>query len=48
MRPKLLIEMNLSAAWVESLSGEGWEAVHWSEVGDPRATDREIMDWAVA
>jgi len=48
MRPKLLIDMNLSPEWVESLSWEGWEAVHWSDVGDPRATDREIMDWAVA
>lgn len=48
MRPKLLIDMNLSPDWVDSLSREGWEAVHWSEVGEPRATDREVMDWAVA
>ncbi|MCY3607343.1 MAG: DUF5615 family PIN-like protein [Acidimicrobiaceae bacterium] len=44
----MLIDMNLSPEWVDSLSKEGWEAVHWSEVGDPRATDREIMDWALA
>ena len=24
----------------------GWEAAHWSEMGDPRATDRTIMAWA--
>ena len=22
--------------------------MHWSDVGDPRASDRGIMDWAVA
>ncbi len=22
--------------------------MHWSDVGDPRASDRDIMDWAVA
>ncbi len=26
----------------------GWQAVHWSDVGDPRASDRDIMNWAVA
>ena len=47
MRPKLLLDMNLSPEWVPMLQAQGWEAVHWSTVGDPRATDREIMDWAV-
>jgi predicted nuclease of predicted toxin-antitoxin system len=45
---KLLLDMNLSPAWVAELAARGWEAVHWSTVGDPRATDREIMDWAKA
>ena len=22
--------------------------MHWSEVGDPRASDRDVMDWAMA
>ena len=48
MRPKLLLDMNLSPEWVPMLRPQGWEAVHWSTVGDLRATDREIMDWAAA
>ncbi len=43
---KLLIDMNLSPDWVEVLRRHGWEAVHWSTVGDPRAPDHVIMDWA--
>ncbi len=45
---KLLVDMNLSPEWVSALGQEGWQAVHWSTVGDPRATDRAIMDWATA
>lgn len=47
MRPVLLVDMNLSPAWAPTLQRHGWEAVHWSDIGDPRASDREIMDWAV-
>jgi predicted nuclease of predicted toxin-antitoxin system len=43
---KLLLDMNLSPDWIPVLQGHGWEAVHGSTVGDPRATDRVIMDWA--
>lgn len=43
---KLIIDMNLPPDWVEALAQEGLEAIHWSEVGDPRAADRVIMDWA--
>ena len=46
MSPLLLLDMNLSPAWVEVLKKRGWLAVHWSAVGDPHASDREIMDWA--
>jgi predicted nuclease of predicted toxin-antitoxin system len=45
---KLLIDMNLSPEWVSVLESNGWEALHWSSVGDPRASDRTIMDWARA
>ena len=48
MRPALLLDMNLSPDWVTVLQRHGWQAVHWSEVGDARASDREIMDWAAA
>lgn len=43
---KLVIDMNLSPRWAEILARHGWHAVHWSHVGDPRATDHTIMEWA--
>jgi predicted nuclease of predicted toxin-antitoxin system len=43
---KLLIDMNLSPAWVKELQSQGWQAVHWSSTGAPAAMDRTIMDWA--
>ena len=46
MKVKLLLDMNLSPEWVSVLERHGWGAVHWSMVGDPHASDREIMDWA--
>ena len=46
MRLKLLIDMNLSPKWVQVLWEHGWQAVHWSSIGDPSASDEEIMDWA--
>jgi predicted nuclease of predicted toxin-antitoxin system len=45
---KILIDMNLSPDWVDALTRHGWAAVHWSTVGDPRAADSAIMDWARA
>ncbi|HAV61825.1 MAG TPA: hypothetical protein DCY13_05630 [Verrucomicrobiales bacterium] len=45
---KLVVDMSLSPQWVTTLREAGWEAEHWSAIGDPRAADREIMDWAVA
>ena len=43
---KILIDMNLSPQWTAVLKRHGWEAAHWSEIGDPRATDRTILTWA--
>jgi predicted nuclease of predicted toxin-antitoxin system len=43
---KLLVDMNLSPVWASYLVGEGFEAIHWTEVGEPRATDKEILAWA--
>ena len=43
---KILVDMNLSPLWVEPLSRGGFAAVHWSKVGDPRAPDRTLMQWA--
>ena len=45
---KFLIDMNLSPLWVEFFEHQGYHALHWSTAGDPRATDRAIMDWARA
>ena len=43
---KLLIDMNLSPLWVEGLTAEGFDAVHWSTIGKAPATDTEIMEYA--
>ena len=43
---KLLVDMNLSPDWVAALEQAGWDTVHWSSVGNPRAADAEIMAWA--
>ena len=43
---KILLDMNLSPRWVGFLRQEGFEAVHWSTVGDLRASDAAIMAWA--
>jgi predicted nuclease of predicted toxin-antitoxin system len=45
---KILVDMNLSPDWVTVLTNHGLTAVHWSTVGDPRAADALIMDWARA
>jgi predicted nuclease of predicted toxin-antitoxin system len=42
----ILIDMNLSPQWVGWFEEHGWPAFHWSAMGDPRATDREILAWA--
>ncbi len=43
---KLLLDMNLSPDWLPLLREHGYEAVHWSAVGDGRAPDTDIMGWA--
>lgn len=45
---RLLIDMNLSPDWVEVFARHGFAAVHWSTVGDPRAEDTVLMEWARA
>ena len=45
---KFLIDMNLSPEWVAVFARNGWEALHWSTVGDEHAPDHTIMDWARA
>lgn len=45
---KILVDMNLSPEWVLFLEQAGFACVHWSRVGDPRASDAELMAWARA
>jgi len=43
---KLVIDVNLSPSWVDVLREHSIESVHWTTVGDARATDKEIIEWA--
>lgn len=43
---KILLDMNLSPAWVPFLADAGFACSHWSDVGDARAPDSELMAWA--
>jgi predicted nuclease of predicted toxin-antitoxin system len=43
---KILLDMNLSPAWIPLLEAEGYEAKHWSNIGSLSAPDTEIMRWA--
>lgn len=43
---KLLLDINISPLWAIWLQERGYAAVHWSEVGNPRAPDIEILQWA--
>ncbi len=43
---KILIDMNLSPDWISAFAVANIEAVHWSTVGDPRAADIEIVEYA--
>lgn len=38
--------MNLSPRWVDFLAAAGHEAVHWIDVGQPHAPDRELLEYA--
>jgi predicted nuclease of predicted toxin-antitoxin system len=43
---RILVDMNLSPRWVGALDDGGFDAVHWSTVGDGDAPDRTLMQWA--
>lgn len=45
---KFVLDMNLTPEWCDVLAFEGWDAVHWSTVGDPTALDNEILAWALS
>jgi predicted nuclease of predicted toxin-antitoxin system len=43
---KIVLDMNLSPRLVQKLRTDHHDAIHWSDVGDARADDRQIMAWA--
>ena len=43
---KILLDMNLTPRWVQTLEPAGFEAVHWAQVGRHNAPDEEIMSYA--
>jgi len=44
---KILVDMNLSPKWVEYLIKNGIDAVHWSSIDYPDATDEKIVSYAI-
>jgi predicted nuclease of predicted toxin-antitoxin system len=44
----ILVDMNLSPAWVKALARHGHRANHWSTIGDPGAPDAVLFAWARA
>jgi predicted nuclease of predicted toxin-antitoxin system len=43
---KILIDVNLTPKWKPVLDQMGFDTIHWSEIGDIRAPDEEIMEHA--
>ncbi len=43
----VLVDMNLSPQWCGVLKEQGFQCVHWSEVGNPGADDAVLMQWAL-
>lgn len=43
---RLLVDVSLSPAWVDVFARHGWSAVHWSTIGDVKASDRTVIAWA--
>lgn len=42
----ILLDMNIPVIWENFLNNAGHHTLHWSNVGDIRAADTEIMQWA--
>lgn len=43
---KILVDMNLSPRLCACLQEHGHSCVHWSEVGEPEASDAVVLEWA--
>jgi predicted nuclease of predicted toxin-antitoxin system len=46
MTLRLLVDMNLSPAWIAFLESAGFSATHWSSVGPANALDETLFAWA--
>jgi predicted nuclease of predicted toxin-antitoxin system len=45
---KFIVDMNLSPSWCEYLIAAGFEATHWSTLGEPDSPDSELVAMAVS
>lgn len=45
---KVLVDMNLSPRWAAEFQSQGFESIHWSEVGAATAPDEEVLAWCAA
>ncbi len=43
---KILIDVCIPPSWVDIFSEAGYEATHWSQIGNRSAADEEIFEWA--
>ena len=43
---KLLLDMNIPRKYTNLLKDKGFDVLHWSEIGEPRASDCQIMAYA--
>jgi predicted nuclease of predicted toxin-antitoxin system len=43
---RILIDVNLPPRWVSFLTKHRLEAIHWSDLGELTAPDREVLHWA--
>lgn len=43
---KILVDMNLSPEWILVLNKAGFEATHWSTIGELDASDEQVLAWA--
>jgi len=42
----IVLDMNIPETWEHFLNRAGHDAIHWSRIGDIRADDDTIMEWA--
>ncbi len=43
---KFLVDMNLSPDWLSTIKENGFEGIHWSQIGKRDAVDKEIFSYA--